>query len=337
MTLDNFSSLDKERKKSNNAWKIFLILIIFLLTVISIYFLFRHFKDKLPSKNETKKPLINKEDKKKDGSRPNDNNQEENNYQPVKPTQKEAEYQGTELPIYSAGTEYKKAVIETNMLPRGSAILTGSGDLEKQGIRAIIHACPGSIEKKDKNFRANIEGIIRSVQNSILLAEKSNYKSIAFCLIGSNLLDDIIPPNQGTKKERQIKLAEIIIKSAVEQRKGSEKIVFVDFGNTAFSEAWWKISEEYPRGGKMVNTFTIKGFTYVGKGKKNEKGITDFPLHKCEVIVNSLNIEGEFIGSGSFSGFIAGKTGLGKSKIQKEIKEHITEFNKRLKLKDKFN
>ncbi|KLL03379.1 MAG: hypothetical protein MRECE_18c036 [Mycoplasmataceae bacterium CE_OT135] len=42
-------------------------------------------------------------------------------------------------------------------------------------------------------------------------------------------------------------------------------------------------------------------------------------------------MEGEFINSGSFSGFIASKAGSGKNKIQKEIKKNITEFNKRLK------
>ncbi|RHZ37663.1 macro domain-containing protein [endosymbiont GvMRE of Glomus versiforme] len=323
MTLDNFSS-SKERKK-NNAWKIFLVLIIFLLSIISIYFLFRHFKDKLPSKNGTKKPLNNTKNQKKDDYQPSNNNQKQNNYQLIKPTQKEAEYQGTELPISSAGTEYKKTVIEINMLLRGSAILAGSGDLEKQGIRAIIHACPGSIEKKDKNFRANIEGIIRSVQNSILLAEKNNYKSIAFCLIGSNLLDIIISPSQGTKKERQVKLAGIIIKAAAEQRKNLEKIVFIDFGNQAFLDAFMA-NYLFKKDEKSKGLFTFSS---------SDRGITDYSFHKCEVIVNSLNIEGEFISSGSFSGFIANKTGSKKYKIQKEIKENIAEFNKRLK--SKFN
>ncbi|CAJ0892882.1 5813_t:CDS:2 [Entrophospora sp. SA101] len=222
------------------------------------------------------------------------------------------------------GTEYKKAVIEANMLPRGSAILTGSGDLEKQGIKAIIHACPGAIQKNaGSEFEPNIQGIIHSVQNSIILAEKNNYKSIAFCLVGSSFLDRIFP-NQGTKKEKQLKLAEIIIKSAVEQRKSLEKIVFVDFGNTAFMEVNIKIgTESYFR--KKLGIVSI---LFCGNNS-----ITDYSSHKCEVIVNSLNMEGEFISSGSFSGFIAKKTGSRKSKIQKKIKEHITEFNKRLKNK----
>jgi hypothetical protein len=217
---------------------------------------------------------------------------------------------------------------ECSWLPCGSAILTSSGDLEKQGIKVIIHACPGSKEDK-KGFQPTIKSISRSVQNSIILAERYNYENIAFCLIGSNFLDSIISPNQGTKKERQVKLAEIIIKAAVKQRKNLEKIVFVDFGNKAFNEAYSRVRKERP--GLIANTHTAEGIIIAGKNKGEKRGITDYSLHKCEAIVNSFNIEGEFINSESFSGFIAKKTGSGKNQIQKEIREYILEFNKRLK------
>lgn len=209
---------------------------------------------------------------------------------------------------------------KTNMLPCGSALLTGSGDLEKQGIKAIVHACPGSLEKADKEeFQPTIQGIIRSVQNSILLAERHNYKSIAFCLIGSSMLDSIIPPSQGTKKERQVKLAEVIIRAAIEQSKKLKKAYFIDFGNEAFLKSRRNLEKEIEK--KFPENGAISG----------NVAITDYSCHQCEVIVNSLNIEGEFINSGSFSGFIAKKTGSGKNQIQKEIREYISEFNKRLK------
>ncbi|KLL03377.1 MAG: hypothetical protein MRECE_18c033 [Mycoplasmataceae bacterium CE_OT135] len=225
------------RKKYH--WQIFLSFFVLFLAIISICFLFYRFKNK-PAKVIEKKPLTNEKSQGNNNSPPRRRNWKPNiDCQPIQPTQKEPEYQGKLLPISSAGTEYKKAVIETNMLPRGSAILTGSGDLEKQGIKVIIHACPGAVQKdKGKEFEPNIQGIIRSVQNCILLVEKNNYKSVAFCLIGSNFLDSIISPNQGTKKERQLKLAEIIIKSVVKQIKSLEKIVFVDFGNSAFMESF---------------------------------------------------------------------------------------------------
>lgn len=105
-----------------------------------------------------------------------------------------------------------------------------------------------------------------------------------------------------------------------------ERIAFVDFGNQAFGEAWSKVNPKCS--GRLKDVFTIRGHDYL-TGKK--RGIADYSLHKCEVIVNSLNVEGEFINSGSFSGFIAGKTGSKKIKIQNDIKEYITEFNKRLK------
>lgn len=185
------------------------------------------------------------------------------------------------------------------------------------------------MSKKDQSeFTPSIQGIIHSVQNFILLAERNNYKSIAFCLIGSNFLDNIISPQQGTKKERQIKLAEIIIQAAVEQRKTLERIVLVDFGNEAFmydlleSE---KISEEKMKGVKATN-----GVVGISEGKTKARGITDYSLHECEVIVNSLNMEGEFINAGSFSGFIARQTGSAQEKIQNDLRNYINEFNKRI-------
>ena len=364
------------------------------MSVVSIYFLFRHFGNKAQG-TENLSTNNNKKNQTNNILLKNKNLKQEFNYQPIQPTGKEPEYRGELLPISSVGTEYttsyetkkvklmgscsdcggkgkaenilyiKCGVCEKSMegdgklrcemcnkqkfyhncdqqrksptvLPCGSAILTGSGDLEKQGIKAIVHACPGSIEKKDKDL--NIQGVIRSVQNSILLAERNGYKSLAFCLIGSNFLDNIISPNQGTKKERQIKLAEIIVRTAVEQRKNLEKIVFVDFGNAAFQSAYGKVGSEHVFGDKKSEVEKIEKISATSgvvsspaNGKPKEKGITDYSLHKCEVIVNSLNIEGEFINSGSFSGFIASKTGSGKNQIQKEIEKHISEFNKRLK------
>ena len=327
MKLNNFPRI-KEKKKSN-AWKIFLILVIFILSIISICFLFHHFKNK-SQKDVEKNPSATTENQGNNNSPPGSGNWKLNiDYQPI---QNEAEYQDKLIPISSAGTEYKKAVIEANMLPRGSAILTNSGDLEKQGIKAIIHACPGTIQKNAvSEFEPNIQGIIHSVQNSIILAEKNNYKSIAFCLVGSSFLDRIFP-NQGTKKKKQLKLAEIIIKSAVEQRKSLEKIVFVDFGNSAFTKVFFENDWGKDFYGKLNGVGVHSGNKWdENKNKVEKRGITDYSLHRCEVIVNSLNMEGNFISSGSFSGFIAGKTGFGKGKIQNEIKKYINEFNKRLK------
>ena len=39
--------------------------------------------------------------------------------------------------------------MENNMLPRGLVLVTGSGELTDQGIRAIIHACPGFHKKQE--------------------------------------------------------------------------------------------------------------------------------------------------------------------------------------------
>ena len=107
-------------------------------------------------------------------------------------------------------------------------------------------------------------------------------------------------------------------------------MVFVDFGNTAFFDARMKMDEKYLLRDKLKKFSVVNGVIEVGD-KLEKRGIADYSLHKCEVIVNSLNIEGKFINSGSFSGFIAHKTGSQKDKIQKAIKEHISVFNQRPK------
>src|SRR5687768_1143420 len=103
MTSDNFFLTRKARKK-NNAGNIFLVLIIFLLTSISIYFLFRHFKHEASPKNNIPKSATNTtKNSIKDGPLSGNNNQKPNKYQPIQPTPKEAEYQGKLLPISSVG------------------------------------------------------------------------------------------------------------------------------------------------------------------------------------------------------------------------------------------
>src|SRR5215216_1263131 len=108
-----------QSKKKNNSGKIWLVLIVFLLTIIAIYFLFRYFKTEAAPKNNTSKSAANTKKLIKDSPLPGNSKQKLNNYSPLQPTQKEAEYQGQLLPISSAGTEYKKAASKAHMLPRG--------------------------------------------------------------------------------------------------------------------------------------------------------------------------------------------------------------------------
>lgn len=304
--------------KKKYPWRIFLVLIVFLSTLISVYFIFRHFRH-----------FRNKEDSVENNSPLKKNNIEDNpnfSWKSIQPTKDEPEYQGKLLPISSAGTEKNDIVIKAKMLPRGSAIITSSGDLEKQQIKAIIHAVPGAMARKDVEFEPNLKGLVCSIQNSIILAEKNNYESIAFPLADSKFIDLVLPSNQGSRRERKLRLAEIIIKAVINQRKKLKKIVFVEFGDNVFTEAGAKIAFEEDYNKKLGQGMEVKIVF------QKSKGITDYDLHECELIVNTtFNMEGKFNGSKGISGLIAIKTGSGKNKIQNEIREHLAEFNTRLR------
>ena len=244
--------------------------------------------------------------------------------QPLQVTGKELEEQEPQLSLSSAGTEYQRSLAELNCLPAGSALLTSSGELKKYQIEAIIHACSGSINiGKGPEFEPSLERIVKSVQNSVILAEKKNYKSLAFPLLGGGIfLDRIADLNSENKKQKQLSLAKSIIEASIKQRKSLKKIVFVDFGNEVFQEAWEQVKKDY-------STEEIQGINSVGDPQR-KKGITYYSLHQCQVIVNPSNLEGEFANSGGLSGFIAGKVGQDKKLIQKEINNCIQQFNQRI-------
>jgi hypothetical protein len=87
-------------------------------------------------------------------------------------------------------------------------------------------------------FQPTLLGVTLSVKNSIILAERFDYKSITFPFLGSGIfLDKIIPsanennPDED-KKERKEALAEAIVRVAVNQMSPSKikKITFVVMG-----------------------------------------------------------------------------------------------------------
>lgn len=336
-------------------WRVILILFIVLIGIISIIFIFRSFskphknsKDKKQSEQTKKKEQKNGDFS--DSIKAVDSFADSFNYQPIQPTQKEPEYQGETLPISSTRTEYKKEAIQKNLLPAGSAILTSSGDLEKTGIKAIIHLATLSIEQKSKdeilkeklkktaaeNFsdptkaeawrkdfflqgkKVVIQNFIYSIQNAIILAERRGHRSIAFPLVDNEFLDLILPPEQSSKSERKHKLARIIIIAALSQSKNLERIIFVGLGREFVVEITRVTkNKHYQKINELSGMYLTSG-----------KGIADYSEHKCEVIVNTtFNVEGKFVGSRGLSGFITNRTGSGKNQIQKEIKECISEFN----------
>lgn len=67
-------------------------------------------------------------------------------YNPLALDHTEPEYQGeVVLPISSVGTENDPNIpAGRKVIPRGSALVTSSGNLATRGINQIIHAAPGS-------------------------------------------------------------------------------------------------------------------------------------------------------------------------------------------------
>jgi O-acetyl-ADP-ribose deacetylase (regulator of RNase III) len=124
-------------------------------------------------------------------------------------------------------------------LPRGAALITGSGDLAKldgdknKNIKKIIHAASGS--HNPPAYHPTKESIIRSVQNSIILAGREKIQSLAIPLIGGDIFLNLIKKTSPDITQEQ--LAEVIVKAAINQRKATKedlKIFFVDYNSDNF-------------------------------------------------------------------------------------------------------
>lgn len=176
--------------------------------------------------------------------------------------------------------------VEKNKLwPLGSAVITQSGNLHAQGIRAIIHAASGSMVQSGVGFDPTLDSIVLSVKNSIQLAIDNNYKSIAIPLVGGGIF---LRRSGATMEE----LMRGLLKAG-QGYQGRIKIAYVMYDDSSYdnlvsAKESLKISEN-------------DGFKLV-KGS-----ITDFNVHKCETIVNAANTELQF--GGGLSGAIGQATG----------------------------
>lgn len=184
--------------------------------------------------------------------------------------------------------------LSMGLLPRGSALLTSSGYLTEVGIKAIVHAAPGSFFHRKDPLIPNIESLENSVRNSVRLAERFGFTRMAIPLIGGGIflkrlhigLDD---------------LAEVIIRASL-KASGKMKFAFVGFdveARDAFQNALLKFGKPIPQ----VEIY--------------QGSLTDFSLHHSEVIVNPANTEVRF-GQG-LSGVIA-KESRARKRIDQEAK-----------------
>ncbi|WP_147411540.1 hypothetical protein [endosymbiont GvMRE of Glomus versiforme] len=239
----------------------------------------------------------------------------------IKPTQKEKEYvRGQILPISSVGTEYRDCYKLDNMLPRGSALLTeaGKGELKNNGIESIIHAAPGSTAKEQEDeYHPIYKGILRAIQNSIILAERENYDKIAIPFIRGDfwdMFDDIEATAKaiiyGSLNQRE-KLKEIIfvLSPDKKQDRNSTEFKFIDYFKKYFKE----YQREYPDRAKF--------------GRVIEGDIRDFSIHRAKVIVNDANMEMEW--ADGVSELIRQKIN-NYQEIQNKAQELIGKFNSSL-------
>jgi len=246
-----------------------------------------------------------------------------NKYPALVATKKKPEYkENPYLPISSVGTDYTTAN-ETN-LPAGSALMTdtldgkggGSSVLNNnKGITHIIHAAPkprGDF-KNDADF---IRQVVKSVQNSLFLADREDIQKVnpadelAICLVGGGIYLGACPPSQ---------LAEGIIRGAINQLaecKNLKQIIFVDYDKNPVKYFEKAILEKFSQ--EIMNNWRDKVSVLAGGGD-----IRDKSRHGAQVIVNAANTYVGF--GGGISGAIAEQVG-DKGKIDQEAKKLIGKF-----------
>lgn len=206
---------------------------------------------------------------------------------------------GEAISVRGVGSGEK--ALSLGMAPRGSASITKSGKLAETGIKSIIHIAAGSMSSSEKELAPSLEGAVLGVKNGLFLAKKSGHHCAAIPFIGSG----IFLARSGVTKP---KLAQELY-NAVREDIGDMKAVFV-----AYSK------EDHD---------LFKGL--VDRGPKDIKlvqgSITDFSLHKCDVIFNAANTELVF--GGGLSGHIGGKTGARQEidSINKKLIERLKNEN----------
>ncbi len=250
-------------------------------------------------------------------------------------SRQESEYKNEpHLPISSVGTDYKTAD-ETN-LPAGSALLTdtldGSGNgtskLYQKGITHIIHAAPKPRSSffSDQADQDYINNVVKSVQNSIILADRNNFEKLVIPFVGGGIYLGSCDP---------AKLAQGIMCGALNQLAGCQiiqQIIFLDWhddrtprkNRQVFLTAFGKFEDEGGWFGKHVGGNTVELAKNSTKTVIFEWGdIRDKSIHEANVIVNAANTYVGF--GGGISGAIAQEVG-DRTKIEAEAKKLIRKF-----------
>ena len=206
-------------------------------------------------------------------------------------------------PIAFAGTQIDPEVKSAGMLPRGSALLTSSGNLAKHGIRHIIHAATGSMTKTGPKFDPTMKGVTDSIRNALNLAKNFGDHRLAIPFLGGKIFIDRIGVSPQT-------LADHIVETAIQYR-GDLELRFVTLGNED-TQIFKNSLAKYGKSLSSTQVSLVSG------------SITQFSLHGASAIVNAANMEVSF--GGGLSGVIANAAGNAK-KIDQEAQKAIHIFN----------
>ena len=201
-----------------------------------------------------------------------------------------------------------------------------SSVLNDKGITHIIHAVNQPYSAFNNNEQWFIDYVVKSVQNSIILADRYKFEKLAIPFVGGGVYLGSCDPQ---------KLAEGIIIGAVNQLEKCQnlkRISFIDWENDsnsylghAFeSQLNWKnlISKAVARDNNAFGVLKSNPEKLVGYNKGD---IRDKNIHGASVIVNAANTQVKF--GGGISGAIAEQVG-DKTKIEQKAQELIGKFNR---------
>jgi O-acetyl-ADP-ribose deacetylase (regulator of RNase III) len=165
-----------------------------------------------------------------------------------------------------------------DLAPRGSAVITSSGNLAATKITAIIHAATGSmIERLDKSGLAEptLDSLRNSLINSFELARVHKHKRIAIPFIGGGIF----------AKRMAAEIPEValkIIRTTIENANGIE-IVFTLFDIESVDLFKKILAQETATASDPAEV--LQRITVVGGD------ITKFSTHGASAIVNAANME----------------------------------------------
>jgi O-acetyl-ADP-ribose deacetylase (regulator of RNase III) len=204
------------------------------------------------------------------------------------------------LAVSFKSTKNRKTFLEQGMLPIGSAALTSSGAMNSTGIRGILHAASGSMTMHSGIYKPSISGVVKSIKNSLRIAKRKGYKSVAIPFIGGGIFLNSI----GISKNE---LANTIINTAI-QNAGALELSFIAYSQSDFNifeKEYKSVLLKRSRFSKYTDKVLFR-IPIIHRTNVLRGSIVDFDLHQRELIINAANTE--LIFGGGLSGFIGRKT-----------------------------